>query len=534
MRNNASKLSTGQIGNLPVQSTKMEIWINGIGMGISKVIFWIIIFLSIIVESNGQAMTFAKNDINQTPMGVAVYGNILTNDSDPTNDEQWLKSVTFSNGLNSQHPGQIGGRNFQIFDEYGIPAGDMSIYEDGSYEYNPAVEFIGEVLLRYIVEDASGATDAASLVIQVIPLDNPIRNNRPIAHNDTNTTEMDTEVMGNLLSNDFDIENDDLIISEAFANLNSNNVIEESFAVGTEVEVYGKNMSGYLIVAGMIMLSSDGSYTFNPLNGFSGKISIEYKVSDGNNGIAQANLTILVLPDIGNYSFANDDIIIGRLNTLQSGNVLNNDQVQGSDFQTVIAATCNRGMPLVIDGTTENELRSSGSLTVDTDGSFIYLPRQGFLGTESLTYVICDNTESASICDTATLYLTTIPFSGLNIGIGTNNHLDIDPSDTELFESNFLMENISIASETFTLYPNPGIVGDDFINLEFKSITGKAQIQIVDVNGRLIRRLMIDTDINRVNNLEINVADLIEGRYHLKLVDGTNAYTETFIRIDKY
>ena len=92
------------------------------------------------------------------------------------------------------------------------------------------------------------------------------------------------------------------------------------------------------------------------------------------------------------------------------------------------------------------------------------------------------------------------------------------------------MEEVTTGvSEEFTLYPNPGIVSDGFINLRFKSITDKSEIQIVDTNGRMVKRLIADANIDEVNNLQIDVANLIEGRYHLQLIDGTTAHSETFI-----
>ena len=505
----------------------------------AKYCFWMLLFLSFSVESNGQMMTFAENDINQTPMCTIVEGNILTNDCDPMHYDQWLSSVTFFNELNDQDFGPISGRPFQIFAENGTPAGIISIYIDGEYEFTPDSDFKGKVPIEYVVENASGATDVATLVIQVIPEDNLIRNDNPIAHDDTNTTETDTDVYGNVITfNDYDIDNDALIVRAGFADLDGDGIRGELLTINTEVVVYGKNMAGDPMMAGWLTLNTDGSYFFDPLVDFCGKLSIKYKISDGSTGIAEADLTILVLPGNDNQNFANDDIIIGKKNRLQSGNIISNDQGLNNDFQTVVSAKNNHDISLIIDGTTENELRSNGSLVIDMDGSFTYSPNAGFIGTESVTYVVCDNSGLESACDTATLYLTTIPFNNIGgsiggsiggVGVGSINNINPEISQPT---TDFTEGTLNGVSKEFTLYPNPGIVGNDFISLRFESISDKAQIQIFDMTGRMIKRFILDANANQMNDLQVDVSDLIEGKYHLQLVDSANTYSQTFILIN--
>jgi len=481
-------------------------------------------------------MTFAENDINQTPMCTNVSGNMLTNDRDPMHDGQWLRSVTFFDELSNQHFGPISGRPFQIFAENGTPAGIMSIYIDGEYEFTPDSDFKGRVPIEYVVENASGATDVATLVIQVIPEDNSMRNDNPIAHDDTKTTETDTDVYGNVITfNDYDIENDALIVIAGFADLDGDGIRGELLTINTEVVVYGMNMAGDPMMAGWLTLNTDGSYFFDPLVDFCGKLSIKYKISDGSTGMAEADLTILVLPGNDNHNFANDDIIIGKKNLLQSGNIIFNDQSLDNDLQTVVSAKNNRDISLIIDGTTENELRSSGSLVIDMDGSFTYSPNVGFIGTESIAYVVCDNSELESACDTATLYLTTIPFNSIGgiIGAGEVGIIsNIDPGISSTI-TDFTKGTLNGASKEFTLYPNPGIVGNDFISLRFESISDKAQVQIFDMTGRMIKRFTLDANASQMNDLQVDVSDLIEGKYYLQLVDSANTYSQAFILIDE-
>ena len=539
MTHNSTQTTFQQIENLPAR-TKIEGWMNEDRMMFLKFVFCLTVFLLISIDSKAESMTFAENDINQTPSGVVAAGNLLKNDFDPIDDIQWVRSVSCFNGFGNQISGLIGGRPFEVHSISGVLAGTISIYLDGYYEFHPESDFIGKVSVSYVVENTHGATDVATLAIQVIPMDDPNTNNQPIAHDDTNTTEMGMSVGGNVItSSDFDFEKGHLIVRAIFADLDGDGVMAEPLNVGSEGVVYGKDVARNPMMAGVIRLNSNGSYSFDPEAEFYGKLSITYKITDGTED-AEANLTILVLPNAGNRIVANDEATITKVNMVRSGNMLTNDYGIGSDFQTIVEAKNNRGMSLRIDGTTENELRSRGSLVIGEDGSFRYSPYGEYVGTEMITYVVCD--AAGAICDTATLYLTTVPlYNFLDSGIFEGIALLDDDSDNVNFGqsggSSNIKNNMSRKAnevvEDFSLYPNPGMIGDGFINLSFKSITGHAQIQIADVNGRVVRRLMTDANIDEVNNLQIEVADLTEGRYHLQLIDGTSAHSEIFILMNK-
>ncbi len=359
-------------------------------------------------------ITLAENDINQTPFETVVSGNMLTNDSDPTKDNQLIQLATSLDAGGVSVPMQIDGRIAKAYDKNGVLAGTISVYLDGSYEFIPSINYNGTVPLAYAVEDEHGATDVATLSIKVIPINDPASNQPPIANDDTNATEMDTDVAGNIITpNDHDLENDVLTITMALADTNGEGLMDDALALGTSAVVYGINSMDDPVVAGAITLQTDGNYSFDPIAEFSGKVSLEYTITDGNGGQDQATLTILVLPDVGNQSFANDEVRTGKVDDTQTGNIITNDHDPEEGLQTVTAATDNNGVTLVIDGSTENELRSNGTVVLDSEGDFTYKPGSGFIGTELIVYVVCDDARPESACDTATLYLTTLPFNSL-------------------------------------------------------------------------------------------------------------------------
>ncbi|QIA06257.1 Ig-like domain-containing protein [Draconibacterium halophilum] len=64
----------------------------------------------------------------------------------------------------------------------------------------------------------------------------------------------------------------------------------------------------------------------------------------------------------------------------------------------------------------------SGALTLFDNGNFEYIPFDGFFGTDSFQYVICDN-GIPSLCDTAWVYITRVPDNDCD---GVADAIDID------------------------------------------------------------------------------------------------------------
>ena len=74
-----------------------------------------------------------------------------------------------------------------------------------------------------------------------------------------------------------------------------------------------------------------------------------------------------------------------------SGNVLDNDSDPEGDTQTV--------------NTTPVDDVDNGTLVLNADGTFSYAPNDGFTGTDSFVYSVCDD-GTPQACDQATVYIT--------------------------------------------------------------------------------------------------------------------------------
>ena len=91
--------------------------------------------------------------------------------------------------------------------------GTVELNTDGTFTYTPASGFIGEDSFDYTIVDPSGATDTATVTLNVAP-DDPAVNNNPNAGDDLIAATKNEPGTANLLGNDTDPESDTLTIVE--------------------------------------------------------------------------------------------------------------------------------------------------------------------------------------------------------------------------------------------------------------------------------------------------------------------------------
>ncbi|WP_124640734.1 beta strand repeat-containing protein [Amniculibacterium aquaticum] len=341
----------------------------------------------------------AVNDINQTPINTPVSGNVLTNDE--AGSTITVQSATYINAAGATVPLPLGTAT-QVYTSTGTLAGSMILNADGTYTFTPATVFTGTVPVNYTAVNSVGSTDTATLEISVIPSVNTTSNDNPIAQNDTAATESGTPVSSNALSNDSDPDGNMLTIVQTGT----------SVTLGTATVVSGIDAAGNPVAnAGTITLNANGTYAFVPAAGFVGTVNpISYTVSDGNGGTSTADINITVYPNVAgvNNTYANDDANTAPKGSSMTGNVKTNDTDPEGNTSAVTAASASFGgtTTAITIGSATN-IPGVGALTLNSDGTYSFVPNATFVGTVVVPYTICDN-GTPQACDQATLYLTSL------------------------------------------------------------------------------------------------------------------------------
>jgi uncharacterized repeat protein (TIGR01451 family) len=365
--------------------------------------------------------TYAINDINQTPVNVPVGGNVLTNDYDLEGDNQTVISALADTDGDGQVDDNLPiGVATPIYatgnDGNVVPAGTITLNPDGTYTYTPATDFTGTVPVVYTLTDDNTlpATDTATLTIEVVG-DTPSQNDPPVAQDDTASTEQGVPVSGNVLGNDSDPDGDPITVTDVLMDTDGDGLADDPVTPGVPTPVYGTDENGNIVPAGTLVINTDGTWTFTPNPGFTGDVPAEYTIEDPGGLSDDATLTITIVPDLGNETFANDDANLGPQGVAQTGNILDNDfDPEGNDQDVTLVDTDGDGTPdtAPVAGTpiviTQNG-NPIGTLTVDPEtGAYIWQPAPTFVGTAVIPYEACDD-GTPQACATATLYLTTLP-----------------------------------------------------------------------------------------------------------------------------
>ncbi|TAD88213.1 MAG: hypothetical protein EAY75_05530, partial [Bacteroidetes bacterium] len=328
--------------------------------------------------------TLAQNDINQTPVNVTANGNVLTNDSDAQGNTQTVtSSLADTDGDGSVDDVLTLGTSTTIYGTNNmnmvVIAGTVTLNSNGTYTYIPANNFQGTTPFAYTITDnnTSPATSSATVAIEVIPESVPGVNEPPVANDDTNTTEQDVNVSGSVLPNDSDPDGDVITVTSSLADTDGDGQVDDPLTLGTPTSVQGTSASGETVPAGTITLNSNGTYTFDPLPTFTGTVPVQYTISDPLGLTDNAVLTITVIPNLGNTTFANDDANSGPQGVAQTGNLLTNDFDPEGNIQTVTAALNSANTALVVNGVTANVLPSGGTLVLFANGAYNYTPAVG-------------------------------------------------------------------------------------------------------------------------------------------------------------
>ncbi len=232
-----------------------------------------------------------------------------------------------------------------------------TVTQDGTtLVYTPNTGFVGEDTFTYTICDDSGECDTATVTVQV---NDDTTNKPPVAVDDSATTDEGVPVAINVTANDSDPNGDPFIITDFTQPTNGTVKID------------------------------DTTFVYTPNAGFVGEDTFTYTICDDSGECDTATVTIQVNPDNENLApVAVDDTAETDENTPVTINVTANDSDPNGDSFTIT------GFTAPPNGTVEL-----------INGQLVYTPNDGFSGTDTFTYQICDN---GGLCDEATVTVTVI------------------------------------------------------------------------------------------------------------------------------
>ncbi|WP_299106789.1 Ig-like domain-containing protein [uncultured Tenacibaculum sp.] len=302
--------------------------------------------------------------------------------------------------------------------------------------------------------NAEGKVVVASYINGDIPevidrdADKSICNNNTFAVSDFVNTNEGQTVIGNVLTNDYDLQGD-----------------IQSLKITPITNVSN----------GTLVLTSNGSFSYTPNAGFAGEDSFVYEVCDNRTpqACARASVFIEILPDEvpeNEAPIANIDTGATNVNVSLSGNVLNNDYDPDGDALEVNIVPIKNV--------------TNGTLVLNANGTFTYTPNIGFIGTDTFEYEVCDDVASAPLCDTAVVeivvtprlenstianddaFITTADTADNNVTGNVLNN-DFDPEGHTQVVNTAPLNNVSNGNlvlnsdGSFNYQPNAGFVGQD-------------------------------------------------------------------------
>ncbi|WP_447932205.1 Ig-like domain-containing protein [Sphingopyxis fribergensis] len=229
----------------------------------------------------------------------------------------------------------------------GAPAhGTLTLFPDGRYTYIPDADFNGTDSFTYRVDDGNGGTADAVVTLTVTPV-----NDAPVAANDNFMTDEDTPVTFDVRTNDLDVDGPALTVTEIDGN---------AIAVNQSVAVIG----------GSVTLNPDGTLTFTPNADYNGSPQFTYTVSDGNFSDT-ATVSGTVTP-VNDGPQASAPPIVTNEDVPAVGQVTSTD-VDGDTLSYALT-----------------EAPTHGTLTINPDGSYNYVPDPDFNGDDSFVVLVSD------------------------------------------------------------------------------------------------------------------------------------------------
>jgi len=285
-----------------------------------------------------------------------------------------------------------------------LPATDLNGIQ-GIWE--PAVINTTETGTFMFVFTPDGANDCAfndTIFVEVQ------ENKPPVALNDSTVTLQNETVMIAVTDNDSD----------------SNSEIDV-----TSVQIIDSPVNGKATVSPLT-----GVVTYTPAPGFVGFDTLSYVVFDDGipcEPLSDTALVIFEVKALNNPPVAVNDTFTVMCFPLIEYVLPNDYDPDGDNFQIIT-------WPMVDV--------QNGTVTIESDGAFVYMPNEGFVGIDTFVYRICDD-GFPSMCDEATVWINVLPSVDCD---GLPGDEDEIPTDCSLFIPDGFSPNGDGVHDFFQIY----------------------------------------------------------------------------------
>ncbi len=336
-------------------------------------------------------------DFNSTFVNVAVPGNVSTNDNVPAGTTYGTTPALLSSPAGSTQT--------------------LTMNSNGTYSFTANTPGVYTYDVPVCVPGQVAPCPPTKLVINVLNAN--IATNAPVANADIATTNLNTAVTLRTLAND--------------AAGNANTALVPSSVIVTSAPTRGT----------ATVNATTGDITYTPTTGFSGRDTLTYQVCDNQSPAKCATaIQIITVNPAGtpNTTTATDDYKVTPLNTVATGNVKTNDSDAEGNAQTVTVQT--------------TTVTGKGTLVLAADGSYTFIPVNGFTGPVDFPYTICDN-GTPQACAIATLHILVqplVPLPDLTPRIILNPNNIIGKSSLEITVQVNELNNIVTNGSVITMY----------------------------------------------------------------------------------
>jgi ELWxxDGT repeat protein/VCBS repeat-containing protein len=398
-------------------------------------------------------VTDAAGNVTNKDVTITVLGEIPAFPDAYTTNEDAPLTVNTANGVLANDDDDGGPLTAAVVDQ--PDHGTLTLNADGSFTYTPAANFFVTDTFTYRATSGDDESNVSIVTITVNEVDDPV-DTTP----DTYTVNEDGTLTVNdangVLANDEDPDSDTLTVSLGTSTTN-----------------------------GTLALNANGSFVYTPNANFSGTDTFTYRVNDGTTTSDPVTVTITVnavndVPvGVADAYTVNEDTTL----TVNVGNgVLANDT--DAENNTLTAS--------VVSNPT------NGTLTLNSNGSFSYVPNANFSGTDTFTYRANDGTGQSAVT-TVTITVTPQPDAPVanddtasvandgsthQINVLTNDTSNPDPSQTLTITAITQGSNggtVTFTGTTLSYKPAATFVGTETFTYTIRDTDGLTDVATVTV-----------------------------------------------------